>query len=172
MLDSDSDCNEEIQKLQKKIKQLKEQTLYEDVKADFEKNKFILKNPCLFVEYNEDTRDYILFSKNEFISYYEDITYDSVDKKGNVVSKEFLKTWFKDNTRRKMDSIDFLPNMKTSDKIFNTFTKFQADKLKPYIFSDFKYSSMDIDDEPNGIYEPLRESYLYKHLFNLCGKNK
>lgn len=172
MSDSESDnCVEieEIKALKKKIKQIKEKTLYEDVKADFEKNKFLLKNPCCFVEYNEDTRKYQLFSKTEFITQFEDLSYDAVDKKGNIIEKEFLKEWFKDKTRRKYDTIDFLPNFKTSDKIFNTFTKFQADKLKPHIFDDYNYTK--INDEIN-YYEPLlKDSHLFKHLFNLCGKN-
>jgi hypothetical protein len=169
MSDTDYSDNEEIQQIKALLQQKREQIkkekehkkLYEDVKAHFEDTHFKLLHPISYVEFNKTTNKIIIRNKTDFYNAYENLHYDGIDKKGKPIVGDFIKKWLKDDDILTYKFMDFLPCQKSPMGIFNTFKHFEVEKVPRTMGYDF------VNDE----YEPLYNSSIYKHLFNLCGKN-
>jgi hypothetical protein len=143
-----------------------EKRLYEDVKAHFEKNHFMLCNPVCYIKYDTVTNELYRKSKQDFSNTYEDLYYEGLNKKGDLCKQEFLKRWYKDENKRKYDFIDFLPQQKAPPNVFNTFKQFEVESLTRQHNENFIFTSDPFDE-----HEIIKKSYIYNHLQNLCGNN-
>jgi hypothetical protein len=101
---------------------------YEDeyikLKKEFEKNHFMIKQPLLFVEYEDN--EYIFYKESEFKIITAFYQFEEDGKK-----KNFFNEWKKDETRRQYSKMDFIPdNEQCPEKIFNLFKGFQAEYIE------------------------------------------
>jgi hypothetical protein len=160
---------EEYKKLFKKEKltfeeiQEKNEESYRKVKNQFELNNFKLRHPMSYVEITED-KTLIMRKKTDFLNVYENLYYKKIFTEGydeggllktTIKDVSFVNAWLKDSDIRTYDCLDFRPLEENIPKrIYNTFSGYEADKRN-------------LDDSIIDI----KESLLYKHLFNICGNN-
>jgi hypothetical protein len=138
------------------IKPLINKKSYEGIKTNFELTHFKVENPLAYIEILENNT-VLLRNKTDFFNLYENIQYETIYNNENGEQKKnnpFIKEWFKDPSMRTYKSIDFLPNQKTPDTIFNSFKCYNAEKLN--LEKEIK----------------IEDTLIYKHMDNLCGNDK
>ena len=106
---------------------MREGDKYDDVKARFEELCFKINNTGEFAyEYENDL---VIMNKKTFTTRWEEWTYKT-EKKGEQVEAPFLDTWYKDETKRVYDRIDFLPTpIECPDRVYNTWKGFDIERL-------------------------------------------
>ena len=97
---------------------------YEDLKEEFEKYNFKIRNPLLYIEINKITGELIKRSKQEFLDVNNNVFYNEIDKIGDNKKLLFVKQWMKDENIRSYNNFDFLPCEEAPDHIYNTFNGF------------------------------------------------
>jgi hypothetical protein len=143
---------------------------YDKIKEEFEFNHFKLKNPISYCEITEDL-SLVVRQKKDFIDVYQNKHLMDYEHNKKV---SFVNTWMNDPDILTYDRIDFLPCIKAPSHIYNSFNGFEINK---YITNDgdnnnddaFTLSFDDNDDTDKNL--DIKQSYIYKHLFNLCGCN-
>lgn len=144
-----------------------EKRLYEDIKQDFEKTHFKLMSPLSYIRYDNITNELFRMTKQDFSNSYENIYFDSVNKKGELCKEQFIKRWFKDEEIRTIKFIDFLPKQKEPEGIFNTFKQYEVEQLLRPHNPNYNYTSVPFDP-----HEIVKNSFIFKHLENLCGNDR
>ena len=131
---------------------------YDEIKKEFEKTNFKVKTPLLYCSINS-FGELVLRNKTDFSNVYENLFYKT--KKYNdegeeiVKNSNFINTWLKDEEMRTYEKMDFLPKQTAPDNVYNTFKGFEVEKKETK------------EDDKRDI----KQSLIYKHLFNLCGKD-
>ena len=136
------------------LKKVTDPNSYEFKKNEFEEKAFKIMNPILYAY--QDDGELILRKKTDFVNAYENISYTKTNVTEHEIyetKKSFIEDWFKDENIRTYKKIDFLPIQNVPDGVYNTFKGFEVMKLK----------SNELD---------IKESLIYKHLFNLCGNDE
>ena len=101
---------------------------YDEIKQQFELTNFKVMNPLVYI--NIDVRGKLHYSKRtEFISKYEDVTYEIKGVGGKIKSRPFVIDWLKDKQSRRYNSISFIPLNCPEDE-YNLFGGFEGAKLK------------------------------------------
>ena len=62
--------------------------------------------------------------KANLIPTYENLSFTSTNKEGELVKLNFVKNWLKDEQMRTYDKIDFLPTQQAPPHTYNTFSGF------------------------------------------------
>jgi len=126
---------------------------YEDVKKEFEKTHFKVMHPLVYCSETEE--EVIRIPKKTFRDTYENYHYQVIkqDKKGHsqLVDKEFVPDWMKDEKIRTYEKIDFLPKVQHPENIYNVFNGFEIEKKK------------EVETK-----KTLENSIIFKHLKNIC----
>ena len=110
--------NEEIQS-----SQIDDNSNYGNLKTEFEKYNFKVLNPLMFATL-DDKDKLILRTRTDFKNVYENKLY--IDDDDNQ-DKSFISKWLKDTNMRTYDRIDFLPQQKVPNSVYNTFINFKAE---------------------------------------------
>lgn len=103
---------------------------YEEIKRIFEEENVMIKDTVCYVCYSNN--EIKIYNRKDFVCRYEDLSYMKINKHGEEEKCQFIDQWLKDDTKRWVDKIDFLPRGCKNDftgKIFNTFDGFRVDKL-------------------------------------------
>lgn len=80
---------------------------YQEVKRNFELNNFFCSETvCYYTEHNYAV---LAYTRTEFCQKYENILYEGVDKRGNVVKLQFITEWFKDEHKRSYPKVGLYP---------------------------------------------------------------
>lgn len=109
---------------------------YEKVKVKFEKEHFQTLCPPAFwkqIINSEGEKKFIQYSRKDFELACEEYKYIDVNDKGVVTKATIFKKWIGDTSRRKYQSIDFIPygiESNCPDNIYNTFEGFEINKNK------------------------------------------
>lgn len=97
---------------------------YTKLKKEFEINHFMIKQPLLFVEYEDN--EYTFYKETDFKIITAPYQYEEDGK-----NKNFFNEWKKDKTRREYNKMDFIPdNELCPDKIFNLFKGFKSEYIE------------------------------------------
>lgn len=135
---------------------------YDVMKENFEKKHFKLMHPTMFAEIMHDDT-ILLRNQTNFLTAYNHLKYIEVDYKVNKDEKlgsklkenKFITKWIGDANLKIYNKMDFLPKMHCPEKVYNTFSGFNADKL-------IKNEAIKVDFE---------KTKVYKHIKNLCGND-
>ncbi len=105
---------------------------YNQLKEEFEKNNFKLRNPTVFVEVGSDGK-LIMRKIADFKVVYNCLFYYlvGVDKKGKkkIEKKKFINAWLEDEFARSYDNVDFYPPpLACPDKVYNLYSGFAYEK--------------------------------------------
>lgn len=109
---------------------------YEEVKKKFEKEHFQTLCPPAFwkqIVTSEGEKRFIQYSRKDFELACEEYKFIDVNDKGIITKPTIFKKWIGDISRRKYQSIDFIPYGKKDncpDNIYNTFEGFEINKNK------------------------------------------
>ncbi|MGB0405494.1 MAG: primase-helicase family protein [Fusobacterium sp.] len=124
------------------------------IKSEF--TGFKVLNPICFCHKLDG--EIIINKKKEFIDTFEELTMKRTkffkNGKEKKIKESFIKEWLVDEDKKIYHKMDFLPRGNSSPKIYNTFTGYKADKNKDKIITG-----------------KLKESRIWKHLFNLSCKD-
>jgi len=146
-----------------------EHETYEAVKADFEKNHFLIHSKiyCIGDKFTDTDGlvkhgDDILYGKEQATVMFGPMTFKALDKKGQVVEKQFFKQWLeKDKNRRIFDKIDYLPKMQAPATTFNTFKGFEFELMIA------ENQSLIVDCRP------FEQMQAYEYMYNVvCDGNQ
>ena len=114
----------------KDVKVQEEEILnYENVKAKFELNHFMIEHPlCFGKEYEIDgEKKYSLMNSSDFSILTKPFIYEDVEN-SKLVKKPILNRWVSDKTKRTYKSINFIPSNKIiNTEYYNTFKGFDFD---------------------------------------------
>lgn len=149
----DEDLIEQLDKCQ--LKKEIDPNSYKYKKEQFEKKNFKIMNPIMFATIKDDG-ELILKNKTDFINTYQNMLYiKKVHNKFGIHETEdsFILKWLSDPEMRTYEYLDFLPVQEVPNNVYNTFKGYEAEKLNTDITLDIK------------------NSLIYKHLFNLCGND-
>jgi len=132
---------------------------YNDLKKEFEKTHFKLKNPISFVriikdvfssgdenvnDNDDDDCGYVMYTERDFLTLYNNFFYDGFDSLGEAIKVPFVagnpykgcEGWLKDPEMRTYEKIGFFPPpLACSEKIYNTWDGFAIEKI-PYVQVD------------------------------------
>ena len=93
---------------------------YDEMKKIFEKENF--KIGCKF--YNTKNNRISVYNKKDFATFHEELTYFTTKK------VEFIKTWFKDEKKKRYDYTDAFPKDGICpDNVYNTWVKFPVELM-------------------------------------------
>ena len=120
---------------------------YDSIKKEFEKNNFKILNPISYATI-DISGELLVRNKKDFKDVYENLRYDTT-KKGEVVEFSFIDKWLTDKTMRTYRLMDFLPQQKAPNDVYNTFKGFEAATKQLF----------DVD---------IENSLIMKHIKNLC----
>jgi len=151
---------------------------YEEVKKEFEKTNFKVKTPLLYCSINS-FGELVMRNKTDFYNLYENLFYRTKtynDEGEEVVrNNNFINSWLKDEEMRTYEKMDFLPKQEAPNNVYNTFKCFEVEKTK--ITTDEYDLCCEFDCEGKQQYSKkeieknIKQSLIYKHLFNLCGND-
>ncbi len=150
---------------------------YKYVKEEFEKNHFqTLSPPCFWKQIlnSDGTKKYIQYSTKDFQLACKEFEIEEINDSGKVIYKSIFDNWIKDKTRRKYETIDFMPYGKTDKSpnyVFNTFEGFEINKEKN-IDSD---SDDDIENYINCLKseeEDINIDNFMEYMSNLVGEQE
>lgn len=105
---------------------------FEFVAANFERNHCKITNKGIYVkQYGNDN---IVMSKNHIKNAYEHMTYEKMDKNGNMVPKNFINDWMTSNPEILCyDDIGVYPNKSLCPKsIYNMWRDFEMENVTEY----------------------------------------
>jgi hypothetical protein len=133
-------------------------TTYKEVKAEFEKENFLIKNPVCYasiingnVYFNKKNEFNCIHEGKKYIKHVPNLKTGEMNKK----TFEFVKDWYKDENKKAFDEIKWTPPpLKCPTNIFNSWV-------------DFKYSEMEPVDDGNDYVAIYKEFVL-----NLFGDEK
>jgi len=132
-------------------KQFLKKDNYQEVKEDFEKNKFKVMNPLSFCYLLNG--EFIECNKQTFKDTFENVNYEKKNKDNKIKKVNFVRRWLTDETLKTYEKIDFLPKAETSPNVYNTFTGFKVEK-----------KDVDLD---------FKQSLIYKHIYSLiCNEDE
>ena len=80
---------------------------YEGVKYRFEKNNFFCEEQVAY--YYENNNKLFKYSVGDFIAKYIDITYEALDKEGEVKQEQFINKWIRDFKKRRYENVIWSP---------------------------------------------------------------
>ena len=156
----------------------KDSKTYDEIKKEFEKTNFKVKTPLLYCSINS-FGELVLRNKTDFSNVYENLFYKT--KKYNdegeeiVKNSNFINTWLKDEEMRTYEKMDFLPKQIAPKNVYNTFKGFEVTKTKMTIDEYDLICKHDCEGKQEYSKETIKENVeqtlIYKHLFNLCGKD-
>jgi hypothetical protein len=124
-LDTDHVVKAVIEEIEKRNS--KKNTSYEALKVEFEKTHFKIKAPYALVNIDKEN-DLIFKNKKDFINTYENLYFESVNKKGEIEQLNFANKWLKDPNIKTYEKIDFLPTG-CQEYIYNLYTGLNAENL-------------------------------------------
>ena len=150
----------------------KQTTQYETIKAEFEKNNYIVLNPVLYCkDFNNVDEDDITYPLKLMKEIYANVELEYIGDGGKVVKIPFINEWVKDPNRRQYDKRDFYPYNKNKCKCpqntFNTFTPFKRLKAVENLPKLLNSDACDII--PDGC--KFAEDLLYSILMGMCEQN-
>jgi hypothetical protein len=105
---------------------------FEKVSTEFELTHCKINNKGFFIK--ETPEKLHIMSKSHLITAYENMTYQKIDKKGEIVECNFINDWIKNNPQQRCyDEIDCFPNVsECPDNIFNTWRSFAMELITEY----------------------------------------
>ena len=152
---------------------------YEKMKEEFEKKNFKVKTPLLYCSIN-DFNELVLRNKTDFCNVYENLFYitKSYNEEGGETKKynSFTASWLRDPEIRTYEKMDFLPKQITPENVYNTFKGFEVNKTKMTdddydLMCEYNYCEGKQEYSKEKIEKNIKQSLIYKHLFNLCGND-
>ena len=150
---------------------------YKYVKEEFEKYHFQTLNPPCFwkqITNSDGTKKYIQYSTKDFQLACKEYEIEEINDAGKVVYRSIFENWIKDKTRRKYETIDFMPYGKTDkspDYVFNTFEGFEVNKDKNLDTEEDEFEDANIDNFMEYISNLVGEQELYNNNIE-CPKTK
>jgi len=114
---------------------------YEDKKREFEEDynaTKIISPPC-FVITLRDTQE--IFKKDGLFIAFENMTYEVLDKNGQICKKQFIKEWFKDENMQYKEVFGvFTENEVCPDHVYNMWVPFECTQweLENYKYDESK----------------------------------
>lgn len=115
---------------------------YEATKLWFEKTHFKIMQPIMYARIGADNK-FNLLKENELQQTYRNLYY-LIEINGEMVKKEFVKSWIADMNIRTYESIDFLPPpMVCPANVYNTWTPMLGELLAAK-YSDEELAAVDI----------------------------
>jgi len=145
---------------------------YKYIKNLFEKKHFQTLNPHCFwkqITCSDGNKKYIQYSTKDFQLACKEYEIQTINIQGKIIYKSIFEDWIKDKTRRKYETIDFIPYGKTDkspDYVFNTFEGFEVNKLD---IDDINIEDENIDNFMEYISNLVGEQELYNNK-NECPK--
>jgi flagellar motor protein MotB len=135
------------QQLKEREKDIKKQQLslkkeeklendFSDVSKQFQENHFKIRNKSSFVKLLDGK--FIVMSRNQLLTSYEDMVYNDFDEKGKIIKKNFIFDWLKNNPDQKTyDDMECYPNESICpENIFNTWIPFAMEKVTEWTHNE------------------------------------
>jgi hypothetical protein len=105
---------------------------FSKVADEFEKTHCKINDKGFFIKQTPIKN--VIMTKSHLITSYENITYEKLSAKGEIIEANFINDWIKDNpSQRCYDDIECYPDpTKCPDNIFNTWRPFAMELVKEY----------------------------------------
>ncbi len=127
--------------------------VYKGLKTEFEKTVCKITNHGKFIQENKYNGSFIIKSKNELQTTFEDYSLDTFYHISNGAN--FINSWLKDPTKRKYDDMDFIPDhTKCPANIYNTYKTFRILELDAECDNNFS-------QQDNKDYDLIMDHFKY-----------
>ena len=157
---------------------------YESVKIKFEESHFQTLNPPVFwknIRLYDNSMKYVQYNTKDFQLACKEYPILITDEDGKIKKKSIFETWISDPTRRKYQSIDFIPygiEDICPDHIYNTFEGFAINNkdvdydMNTDITNFTEYLSNLVGEQDKYLDDPVatncpKTSYLMKYIAHM-----
>jgi hypothetical protein len=104
---------------------------FENVKTVFEETRAKIIKKSLFVE--NDKNKITLYSKEKFITSYQHLTYEKLDKHGDIIEANFIDDWLRNSQQKVFDDMEVYPSdINCPENIFNMWRPFEMENIIEY----------------------------------------